>query len=59
VLPASVEALRELVRAALSGAIDLRAAGVRGHAFARDRYGWERILPRWRTIIGGTARPTR
>lgn len=59
VLPGSVPSLRDVVRGALSGTLDLRDRAVRGHAFARERYAWDHVLPRWRTLIGGTARPTR
>lgn len=55
VSPADVPALRGILLEVLAGTRDLGQAGRRAHAFARDRYGWDRLLPRWRTLLASTA----
>jgi glycosyltransferase involved in cell wall biosynthesis len=51
--PGDAVALRDALRSALVGSIDVAALGAAGARFVADQHGWPRVWLRWRTLMGG------
>ncbi len=56
--PGSAVALRDGLRSALAGRVDVVALGAAGARWVAERHGWPRVWLGWRTLVGGlVARP--
>ena len=53
--PGDVPALREVLRRALDGTLDLQRIGAEGLRIARERYDWAAVWPRWAELLESVA----